>query len=146
MRVLVQRSGNSSVSVNNEIVGSIKKGFVLFVGFTHDDNIDDIDYCVKKIQKLRIFEDENNNMNLDINSVNGEILSISQFTLYGDVTKGNRPSFIEAMEYEKAYEMYQLFNQKLEENGIKVEKGIFGADMKVQIYNDGPITILIESR
>lgn len=146
MRVLVQRSGNSSVSVNNEIVGSIKKGFVLFVGFTHDDNIDDIDYCVKKIQKLRIFEDENNNMNLDINSVNGEILSISQFTLYGDVTKGNRPSFIEAMEYEKAYEMYQLFNQKLEETGIKVEKGIFGADMKVQIYNDGPITILIESR
>ena len=146
MRVLVQRSLNSSVSVSNKTVGSILKGMVLFVGFTHNDKVEDIDYLVKKINILRIFEDENGNMNLSINDIGGEILSISQFTLYGDAKNGNRPSFTEAMKYDETSNMYDIFNQKLKEKGLKVETGIFGADMKVSITNDGPVTILLESR
>lgn len=146
MRVLVQRSLSSSVEVADKIVGSIDKGFVLFVGFNQNDTIEDIEYCIHKIANLRIFDDEKGNMNLAINDVNGQILSISQFTLYGDVKKGNRPSFVEAMEYDKASKMYDLFNQKLKEKGLIVETGIFGADMKVNITNDGPVTIWIESR
>ena len=144
MKVIVQRSLNSSVSVDNKIVGSINSGLVLFVGFTHNDTIDDINYCVNKIINLRIFSDELGNMNKSLKEVNGEILSISQFTLYGDTKKGNRPSFIEAMKYEDASKMYDLFNDELKKY-TKVETGIFGADMKVNIINDGPITILIES-
>lgn len=146
MRVLVQRSLSSRVSVDDKVIGSIPKGFVLLVGFSKEDTISDIEYCIQKIKKLRIFNDENNQMNLSIDDVEGQILSISQFTLYGDVTKGNRPSFIEAMSYEEAKKMYEIFNQKLKETGLKVETGEFGADMKVEITNDGPVTIWIESR
>ncbi len=146
MRVLVQRSLSSRVSVDDKVIGSIPKGFVLLVGFSKEDTISDIEYCVQKIKKLRIFNDKNNQMNLSIDDIEGQILSISQFTLYGDATKGNRPSFIEAMSYEEAKKMYEVFNQKLKEKGLKVETGEFGTDMKVEITNDGPVTIWIESR
>ena len=146
MRVVVQRSLHSSVSVNNKIVGSIDKGYVLLVGFNNNDTLEDIEYMVHKISNLRIFDDSNGNMNLSINDINGQILSISQFTLYGDVKKGNRPSFIDAMKYDEASKMYDIFNQKLKEAGYIVEAGIFGEDMKVSITNDGPVTIIIESR
>lgn len=144
MRVIVQRSLNSSVSVDSKIVGSIDKGLVLLVGFNHNDTISDINYCINKIINLRIFNDENGNMNKSIKEINGKILSISQFTLYGDVKKGNRPSFIEAMKYDEAFNMYNLFNQELKKQ-VEVQTGIFGADMKVNISNDGPVTIILES-
>lgn len=146
MKIVIQRSLKSEVSVNNKIVGKIEKGLVLLVGFHEEDTIEDIDYLVNKIVKLRIFEDENQKMNKSILDVNGEILSISQFTLQADTKKGNRPSFIKAMNYEKAKEMYELFNNKLKEKNINVYTGIYGADMKVRITNDGPVTIILESR
>lgn len=146
MKIVIQRSLKSEVSVNNKIVGKIEKGLVLLVGFHEEDTIEDIDYLVNKIVKLRIFEDENQKMNKSILDVNGEILSISQFTLQADTKKGNRPSFIKAMNYEKAKEMYELFNNKLKEKNINVYTGKYGADMKVSITNDGPVTIILESR
>ena len=145
MRILVQRSLKSSVSVNNEIVGSIDNGLVLFVGFTHTDTLEDIDYLVKKVINLRIFDDENGIMNKSILDVGGKILSISQFTLYADTKKGNRPSYINAMGGENAVNLYNEFNDKLSKY-VDIEKGIFGEDMKVSITNDGPVTILLESR
>ncbi|MBP3461861.1 MAG: D-tyrosyl-tRNA(Tyr) deacylase [Bacilli bacterium] len=146
MRVLVQRSLNSSVSVNNKIVGKIDKGLVLLVGFKDSDTIDDIKYLVKKIINLRIFDDEKGVMNKSILDENGSILSISQFTLYADTKKGNRPSYINALNGEEAIKLYDLFNEELKINNINVETGIFGSDMKVNILNDGPVTILLESR
>jgi len=145
MKALVQRSLNSSVSVDGSVVGSIDKGLVLLVGFTHTDTLEDIDYLVKKIVNLRIFDDENGVMNKSILDIEGSILSISQFTLYADTKKGNRPSYINAMGGENAIKLYDEFNNKLSEY-VKVEKGIFGADMKVNIINDGPVTIILESR
>lgn len=145
MRVLVQRSLNSSVSVNNKIVGSIDKGLVLLVGFTSGDTIDDIRYLVKKIINLRIFDDENNIMNKSLLEVKQKILSISQFTLYANTKKGNRPSYIEALNSVEASKLYNLFNEELRNNNIHVEEGMFGANMQVNIMNDGPITIMLES-
>lgn len=145
MRVLVQRSLKSSVSVDNKVVGSIDSGLVLFVGFTQDDDSSKIDYLVKKVLNLRIFDDENGVMNKSMLDVGGSILSISQFTLYADTKKGNRPSYINALGGEKATLLYDEFNKKLKEY-INVETGVFGADMKVSITNDGPVTILLESR
>jgi len=143
MRVLVQKSLKSSVLVNSKIIGSINNGLVLLVGFTEGDDSKTIDYMVKKVLNLRIFDDENGVMNKSILDVSGSILSISQFTLYGDATKGNRPSYIKALNGEKANPLYQEFNQKLGEF-VHVETGIFGEDMKVNIVNDGPTTILLE--
>jgi len=143
MRILVQRSLESSVSVDNKIVGSIDKGLVLLVGFTHDDDITKIDYLINKVLNLRIFDDENGVMNKSILDVGGSVLSISQFTLYADTKKGNRPSYINAMGGDKSTLLYDEFNKRLSEY-IKVETGIFGADMKVSITNDGPVTILLE--
>lgn len=145
MRILVQRSLNSNVSVNNNIVGQINKGLVIFVGFTNNDTEKEIDYLINKLLNLRIFDDEAGIMNKSVLDINGEILSISQFTLYADTKKGNRPSYINAMKNIEASKLYDLFNQKLKTK-IKVETGIFGADMKVNIVNDGPVTILLESR
>lgn len=145
MKVLVQRSLKSSVSVNNSVVGSIDHGLVLFAGFTHNDTLQDIDYLVKKVVNLRIFDDENGVMNKSILDVGGSILSISQFTLYADTKKGNRPSYINAMGGENATQLYNKFNDSLSEF-VNVEKGIFGEDMKVSITNDGPVTIILESR
>ena len=146
MRVLVQRSLESSVTVDKKIVGKIKKGLVLLVGFTDGDTIKEIEYLAKRVVNLRIFDDENGVMNRSLLEVGGSILSISQFTLYADTKKGNRHSYIKALGGEKAKPLYDLFNQKLREYSIEVETGIFGADMKVSILNDGPVTILIESR
>lgn len=146
MKILVQRSLNSNVSVDNKIVGQIEKGLVLFVGFTYGDTIDDIKYLIKKVINLRIFDDEKGSMNKSILDVSGSILSISQFTLYADIKKGNRPSYINALNGEEAIKLYDLFNDELRKNNIEVETGIFGSDMKVNIINDGPVTILLESR
>ena len=145
MRILVQRSLDSSVSVDDKIIGKIDRGLVVFVGFTDGDNDKDIDYMVKKLINLRIFDDENHIMNKSILDTNGQILSISQFTLYADTKKGNRPSYGKALKASEANKLYELFNEKLKEF-IHVETGEFGADMLVNIKNDGPVTILLESR
>ena len=145
MRVVVQRSLHSKVNVNGEVVGEIKSGVVLLVGFKVGETEKEIDYMVKKVLNLRIFDDENGVMNKSLLDVGGDILSISQFTLYGNAKKGNRPSYVDAMPGSDAIRFYELFNEKLRDNGVKVEKGVFGADMKVEITNDGPITILLES-
>lgn len=144
MKVLVQRVLSSSVEVDNKIVGQIKKGLMLLVGFTDSDTDKEIDYMVDKIINLRIFDDENGVMNKSLIDVNGSILSISQFTLYADTRKGRRPSYIKALSGDKAILLYDKFNNKLKEENIKVETGIFGADMKVSLINDGPITIMLE--
>lgn len=144
MKVIVQRSKKANVKINGEITGKINKGYVLLVGFTHNDDIDVIKKIAKKIIDLRIFEDENEKMNLDLKSIDGEILSISQFTLYAKLD-GRRPSFTDAMSYEKAKEMYDIFNNELRSYGFNVETGIFGEDMKVELINDGPVTIIIDS-
>lgn len=145
MRVLIQRSKKSSVSVDNKIISKIESGLVLFVGFTEGDTSEDINYMVKKITNLRIFDDENGIMNKSILEVGGSILSISQFTLYADTKKGNRPSYIKAMKGENAVLLYDKFNQSLNKL-VETKTGIFGADMKVSITNDGPITIMIDSK
>lgn len=143
MRVVVQRAKKSSVKVNGEIVGQINSGLVLLVGFTDNDNEAIIDYMVKKITHLRIFPDENGVMNKSILDYGGEILSISQFTLYGAATNGNRPSYIKAAKNNVAEPLYDKFNTKLSEF-LHVETGKFGADMEVNLINDGPTTILLE--
>lgn len=144
MRLLVQRSKSSNVSVNNKIVGQINFGLVVFVGFTNNDTIEDIKYLVKKLINLRIFDDENHIMNKSVLDVGGSILSVSQFTLYADCKKGNRPSYCRAMKADNAALMYNLFNEELRKY-VPVECGVFQADMKVSIINDGPVTILLES-
>lgn len=144
MKVLVQRVLSSSVEVDNKIVGQINKGLMLLVGFTDSDTDKEIDYMVDKIINLRIFDDENGVMNKSLIDVNGSILSISQFTLYADTRKGRRPSYIKTLSGDKAILLYDKFNNKLKEENIKVETGIFGADMKVSLINDGPITIMLE--
>lgn len=146
MKVLVQRSLESSVVVDNKVVGKIDKGLVLLAGFTEGDNIKDIDYLAKKVVNLRIFDDEAGVMNKSLLDIGGSILSISQFTLYADSKKGNRPSYIKALHSSEALPLYEEFNNKLKEYNVNVETGIFGADMKVNITNDGPITIILESR
>ena len=144
MRILVQRSGDASVVVDNKDIGHIKSGLVLLVGFTEGDPIDSIKYLVNKVVNLRIFPDDNDVMNKSILDYGGEILSISQFTLYADIKKGNRPSYCKAMKSNEASILYDLFNKKLKKY-IHVETGIFGSDMKVSITNNGPVTIIIES-
>ena len=144
MRVILQRSKESKVTIDGKVNGKIDKGYVALVGFTDGDNTEIVDKMIKKIVNLRVFEDENEKMNLSIQDIGGSILSISQFTLYADSKKGNRPSFINAMNPTEASKLYDIFNQKLSEI-LHVEKGIFGADMKVELYNDGPVTIVLDS-
>lgn len=146
MKVVLQRSGNASVTVDGEVTGAIRKGYVLLVGITHDDTEQDADYIAKKVAGLRLWEDEEGKMNRSIDEVEGEILSVSQFTLYGDVRKGRRPSFIEAARPEKAEPIWNYFNEALREQGLTVETGVFGAMMDVSLFNDGPVTIIIESK
>ena len=143
MRVVVQKVINASVSVDNKDINSINKGLMLLVGFTQTDTIDTLKWMANKILNLRIFEDDNDVMNLSIKDVKGSILSISQFTLYGDATKGNRPSYINALSGDLAEPLYHEFN-KLLNNEIETKEGIFGADMKISLINDGPTTILLE--
>ena len=143
MRVLVQRSGNASVTIDNETVGKIDSGLVLLVGFTVGDDLSKIEYLAKKVVNLRIFPDENDVMNKSILDYGGSILSISQFTLYADTNKGNRPSYINALRGEESTKLYDLFNEELRKY-VEVETGRFGADMVVNITNIGPTTILLE--
>lgn len=143
MRVLVQRSLKSSVKVDNKIVGKIENGLVLLVGFTEGDSLKEIEYLVNKILNLRIFEDEKGVMNRSILEAKGSILSISQFTLYADTKKGNRPSYAKALNSIKAKELYKIFNEKLSKY-VHTETGIFKAQMLVNIQNNGPVTILLE--
>lgn len=145
MRILVQRSKQSFVSVSNKIIGQIDFGLVLFVAFTQNDSEKEIDYLINKVLSLRIFDDENGVMNKSILDVNGSILSISQFTLYADTKKGNRPSYVKALDSINAKKLYKIFNDRLSKK-INVQTGMFGADMLVNIQNDGPITIALESR
>ena len=146
MRAIVQRVSYSKVAINGNIVGEINRGINLLVGFSSDDMIEDLKYIRDKAINLRIFEDENEKMNLSLNDIKGDILVISQFTLYGDARKGRRPNFREAMSGDKAKEIYNQFVEMLRENNLKVETGVFGADMKVSIENDGPVTILLDSK
>jgi D-aminoacyl-tRNA deacylase len=146
MRVVVQRSKEAKVTVDGNITGQITKGFVLLVGVTHDDTFEDAEFVADKVAHLRVFEDENGKMNLSLMDVSGEILSVSQFTLYGDCRKGRRPNFMEAARPENAIEIYEKFNTSLREKGIAVETGVFGAMMDVSLINDGPVTLIIESK
>jgi D-aminoacyl-tRNA deacylase len=146
MRVVVQRSKEASVTVDGKITGQISKGLVLLVGVTHDDTSADIEFVAEKVVNLRIFEDENQKMNHSLLEVAGEILSVSQFTLYGDCRKGRRPNFMDAARPEHALEIYDAFNSVLRAKGIKVETGVFGAMMDVSLTNDGPVTLIIESK
>ncbi len=143
MRVLIQRSKNSYVKVKNKIIGKIDEGFVIFVGFKVNDNIEVINKMIEKILNLRIFNDNNKLMNESILMQKKSVLSISQFTLYADTKKGNRPSYKEALNYQDAQKLYNYFNEKLSKY-VNVETGIFGEDMEVHIINDGPVTIFLE--
>lgn len=144
MRVVLQKVNHASVSIDGEVVGAIKRGYMLLVGFTPDDGDEQLDYLVHKIVNLRVFEDQNGKMNLGLQDVDGAILSISQFTLYADTRHGNRPGFTDAARPEIAEPLYQRFNEKLAATGVHVETGRFGAEMKVDLENDGPTTIIYE--
>ncbi|AUM64189.1 D-tyrosyl-tRNA(Tyr) deacylase [Brevibacillus laterosporus] len=145
MRVVVQKAKASSVSVNGEIVGKIERGLVLLVGITHEDTIKDVEFVADKVANLRIFEDEEGKMNYSVQDTKGQILSISQFTLYGDCRKGRRPNFMAAARPEAAEPLYEQFNEMLRSKGLHVETGRFGAMMDVQIHNHGPVTLIVES-
>ena len=145
MRIVVQRVKNAKVEVEGKVVGKIDKGFLVLLGVTHNDTEEQADYVAKKLCGLRVFTDENDKMNLSLKDVGGELLIVSQFTLYADCSQGNRPSFINAAKPDQAEKLYEYFcNQCNQKYNIKVEKGIFGADMKVTLLNDGPVTIIIE--
>lgn len=144
MKLVIQRVRQASVKVENRIVGEIKQGFLVLLGVGTQDTEETADFLVQKLTKLRVMEDENRKMNLSIKDTAGELLIVSQFTLYADCSSGNRPSFINAAKPEKANELYEYFIQKCKEENIKVEHGIFGANMQVELVNDGPVTILLE--
>ena len=144
MKLVIQRVKNAKVEVDKKVVGKIEKGFLVLVGITHDDTEKEADYLARKLCNMRIFEDENEKMNLALKDVDGQLLIISQFTLYSNCESGNRPSFTEAAKPEMAEKLYNYFCKKCEEYNIHVEKGIFGADMKVSLLNDGPVTIVIQ--
>lgn len=145
MKVIIQRAKNASVTVEDKVIGEIEKGFVLLVGVTHEDTIEDAEYLVNKLVNIRIFEDQDGKMNLSLMDVKGSVLSISQFTLFADTRKGRRPSFIKAAKPQQASELYKKFNELIEKEGIVVETGEFGAMMDVQLTNTGPVTIILDS-
>ncbi len=145
MRAVIQRVTQASVTVEGELVSKIQKGLLVLLGVTNTDTEKDADYIAEKIANLRIFTDSEDKMNLSLKDVNGEVLVVSQFTLYGDARKGRRPSFINAAKGEVSEPLYELTCKKIEQLGFLVKKGIFGADMQVDLINDGPVTILLES-
>ena len=147
MKIVVQRAKNAKVVVDSKTVGPIEQGLMLLVGITHTDTVEDALFCAKKIANLRVFEDEGGVMNLSVKDVGGGILSISQFTLYGNIEKGNRPSYIKAARPEFAEPLYNEFNEILRaEHGLQVETGVFGAMMDIDFINDGPVTLVVESK
>ena len=146
MRVILQRSKGASVTVDGSVSGAIDSGYVLLVGITHEDTAEDAKYVAEKIAHMRLFEDTEGKMNHSILEHGGEILSISQFTLYGDTKKGRRPSFVAAARPETAEPLWLTFNRELEKKGLAVQTGIFGAMMDVELVNDGPVTIIVESK
>ena len=146
MRAVVQRVTSSSVLVNENVIGEIGIGFNVLIGISKDDTLEDLNYIKDKIINLRVFHDENDKMNLSLLDIKGEILIISQFTLYGDCRKGRRPNFMEAQGGMDAKKLYEEFLELIKTSNLKVESGEFGADMKVQINNDGPVTILLDSK
>jgi D-tyrosyl-tRNA(Tyr) deacylase len=146
MKVVLQRAKDAKVTVEGTTVGAISKGLVLLVGVTHEDTEEDVKYLAEKIPNLRIFEDESGKMNLSLLDVKGAILSVSQFTLYGDCRKGRRPNFMGAAKPDKAELLYEEFNGALREKGIIVETGTFGAMMDVSFTNNGPVTLILESK
>lgn len=145
MRTVVQRVSSASVTVDGNVIGKINKGFLVLLGIKSTDTKQDVDYMVKKVINLRIFRDENDKMNLSLKDVNGELLIVSQFTLYGDASDGNRPSFIEAAKPDIAIPLYEYFISECKKQISVVQTGEFGADMKVELLNDGPVTIIMES-
>lgn len=144
MKLVIQRVKNAKVDVDNKTVGQIEKGFLVLIGIKVGDTKEQADYLIKKVCNLRVFEDENGKMNLGLKDVGGKLLIVSQFTLYGNCNDGNRPSFIEAARPEEAIPLYEYFCNECTKKGIEVQRGIFGADMKVQLLNDGPVTIVME--
>ncbi|MCL1991280.1 MAG: D-aminoacyl-tRNA deacylase [Defluviitaleaceae bacterium] len=146
MKIMVQRAKAAKVRVEGKVVGQIERGLMLLIGVTHEDGLEDVTYCAKKVANLRIFEDEMGKMNLSIKEVGGAILSISQFTLYGNTEKGNRPSYSEAARPEVAKPLYDAFNVMLRNHGIHVEEGLFGAMMDVEFTNEGPVTLIVASK
>ncbi len=145
MKSVIQRVSQASVTIDDVVVGEIQKGFMILLGITHTDTEKDVKWMVDKIAGLRVFEDENGKMNLSLEDVEGELLIVSQFTLYGDARKGRRPSFIDAARPEKAIPLYEKFVEMAREKGVKVATGEFGADMKVSLINDGPVTLIVDS-
>ena len=146
MKIVVQRVKEANVKVDNEIVGKISEGLMLLIGVDEDDDTNDADWLIKKIIDLRIFSDQEGRMNLSVKNISGEILCISQFTLISDYKKGNRPSYIKAAKPEKAIPLFEYFKQEIKKSGLKIESGIFGADMKVSLLNDGPVTLVFDSK
>jgi len=146
VKVVVQRAVQAKVTVDEKVVGKIDKGVMVLVGITHDDTEADAEYLAEKIAHLRIFEDETGKMNHSILDVGGQVLSVSQFTLYGDCRKGRRPNYMNAAKPDVANELYESFNRMLREKGLQVETGVFGAMMDVQFTNVGPVTLIIESK
>lgn len=145
MKAVIQRVSEASVKVDGNVVGEINNGFMLLIGIDENDEKTDAEWLVQKILNLRIFGDENDKLNLSIKDINGEILCISQFTLIADYKKGNRPSFIKAAKPDKAIPLFEYFKEELSKSDLRIESGIFGADMKVSLTNDGPVTIVIDS-
>ena len=145
MKIVLQNVLEANVKINGELYNKINRGFLLLVGFKEGDDLEIVNKVSKKITKLRVFMDENGKTNLSLKDINGEILSISQFTLYGDISKGNRPSFIKSLDFIKAKELYEYLNKYMESEGFLVKTGIFGEDMKVSLVNDGPFTLIIDS-
>ncbi|MCA0969972.1 D-tyrosyl-tRNA(Tyr) deacylase [Halobacillus litoralis] len=146
MKAVVQRAVDASVTVEGETTGKIENGLVVLLGVTHEDTEEDARYLAKKIPYLRIFEDENEKMNLSLVDTGGKLLSVSQFTLYGDTRKGRRPNFMGAAKPPQAEELYETFNQMVKNEGVQVETGEFGAMMNVQLINAGPVTLILESK
>lgn len=146
MKVVIQRVKEANVKVEGNVVGEISEGLMLLIGIDENDENDDADWLVKKIVDLRIFSNEDGKMNLSVKDISGEILCISQFTLLSDYKKGNRPSYIKAAKPDKAIPMFEYFKEEIKKSGLKIESGIFGADMKVSLLNDGPVTLVLDSK
>ena len=146
MKIIVQRVNFAEIFVNNKFKGKIQKGIVAYVGITTGDTVKDIDFCIDKLINLRIFDDENGKLNLSVKDINGELLIVSNFTIYGNTKKGRRPSYTDSAPTSEAYEIYNLFVKKLEQTGIRFETGEFGQYMRIVSENDGPVNLIIDSK